>query len=169
MRYTMLKELVRRVRRNHALEHACVTLMLDAGCEPPLGGYSTPGGFFIIGGVETEELARIASEALGRLNAGQSDLAVSRHCGTNLATAALIAGLLTRLLLGGRKVGVVKRLPLMAVAAVAGALLSRPVGNAIQRRFTTLADMDGVEIVAVARLWPGPKPRLHRVRTRMPD
>ena len=40
----MIQETLRRVRRNHALEHATVTLMLEEGVGGPLGGYSTPWG-----------------------------------------------------------------------------------------------------------------------------
>ena len=163
----MIQETIRRVRRNHALEHATVTLMLEEGVRGPLGGYSTPWGFFIVGNLSTEHLSRIVDEALGSLRAGQSELAISPHCGTNMAVAAIISGALTRLVLGRRKRGRWKRLPLVMVAVVAGAVLSRPVGSAIQRRYTTLSEMDGLEVVDVRKAWPGNAPRLHRVNTHM--
>ncbi len=161
----MLKEMSRRVRRNHALEHACVTLMLDSDCKPPLGGYSVPGGFIIIGGVKTDALHGIVGEALARLNAGQRELAISRHCGTNLAVGGIISGALTKLV--WRRSSGWKRIPLTIAAIVAGTLLSRPIGNAIQRRYTTLADVQDLEIVSITKLWHGDSPRLHYVATRM--
>lgn len=165
----MIQETLRRVRRNHALEHATVTLMLEEGVRGPLGGYSTPWGFFIVGNLSTEQLTRIVEEALGNLRAGQSEMAISPHCGTNLAVAAIISGALTRLALGRRKSGGWKRLPLVMGAVLVGAALSRPVGNAIQRRYTTLlTEMDGLEVVEVRKAWPGNAPRLHRVTTRQP-
>lgn len=164
----MLNEVVRRIRRNHALEHATVTLMLERGVSPPIGGYSTPGGFFIVGSLPTDELAQIVAEALDRLNAGQRDLAVSPHCGTNMATGALITGLLTRVVALRGRMSRRKRLPLVIAAVVAGGLLSKPIGSAIQRRYTTLADMDGLEVVGIRKAWPGERPRLHRVSTRIP-
>ena len=164
----LIRDTLRRVRRNHALEHATVTLMLEEGVQGPLGGYSTPWGFFIIGNLSTEQLTRIVDDALGSLNAGRSEMAISPHCGTNMAVAALLSGTLTRLVLGRRKQGRWKRLPLVLVAVVAGALLSKPIGNAIQRRYTTLSDMDGLEVIEVSKAWPGEAPRLHRVKTRMP-
>ena len=163
----MIQETLRRVRRNHALEHATVTLMLEEGVRGPLGGYSTPWGFFIVGNLSTEQLTRIVGEALGSLRAGQSEMAISPHCGTNMAVAAIISGALTRLALGRRKSGRWKRLPLVMGAVVVGAALSRPVGNAIQRRYTTLSEMDGLEVVEVRKAWPGDAPRLHRVTTHM--
>ena len=164
----MIQESIGRVRRNHALEHATVTLMLKEGVRGPLGGYSTPWGFFIIGSISTEQLTRLTNEAFGRLNDGQSEMAISPHCGTNMAVAVLISGMLTRLALGKRKEGRWKRLPLVLGAVVAGALLSRPIGNAIQRRYTTLSEMDGLQIVSISKAWPGEAPRLHRITTRMP-
>ena len=164
----MIQETLRRVRRNHALEHATVTLMLEEGVRGPLGGYSTPWGFFIVGNLSTEQLSRIVGEALRSLRAGQSEMAISPHCGTNMAVAAIISGALTRLVLGRRKSGRWKRLPLVMGAVVVGAALSRPVGNAIQRRYTTLSEMDGLEVVDVRKAWPGNAPRLHRITTHMP-
>ena len=164
----MIQETLRRVRRNHALEHATVTLMLEEGVRGPLGGYSTPWGFFIIGNLSTEQLTRIVGSALESLNAGRSEMAISPHCGTNMAVAAVLSGALTRLVLGRRKRGRWKRIPLVMGAVIVGALLSKPIGNAIQRRYTTLSDMDGLEVIEVSKAWPGEVPRLHRVTTRMP-
>ena len=164
----MIQETLRRVRRNHALEHATVTIMLEEGVRGPLGGYSTPWGFFIIGKLSTEQLTRIVEGALEGLNAGRSEMAISPHCGTNMAVAALISGALTRLAMGKRRHGRWKRIPLVLAAIAAGAVLSRPLGNAIQRRYTTLSDMDGMEIVSIGKAWPGDEPRLHRIETRMP-
>ena len=163
----LIQETIGRVRRNHALEHATVTLMLDEGVRGPLGGYSTPWGFFVVGDLSTEQLRRIVDEALNGLNLGRSEMAISPHCGTNMAVAALFSGVLTRLVLGRKKKGRWKRIPLALGVVVVGVLLSKPVGNAIQRRFTTLSDMDGLEVVNIRKSWPGPQPRLHHVSTRM--
>ncbi len=164
----MLTEIIRRVRRNHALEHATVTLMLEEGVRGPLGGYSTPYGFFIIGNISTEQLTRIVGDALAMLTGGQKEMAISPHCGTNLAVGAIISGLLTKMVMGRRKTKRWKRMPLALAAVVVGALLSKPIGNAIQRRYTTLSEMDGLQVVSISRAWPGDAPRLHRVTTRMP-
>ena len=164
----VIQDTIRRVRRNHALEHATVTLMLEEGVRGPLGGYSTPWGFFIVGDLSKEQLARIVDDALFSLNMGRSEMAISPHCGTNMAVAALFSGVLTRLVLGKSKEGRWKRMPLVLGAVVVGALLSKPVGNALQRRFTTLSEMDGLEVVSIRKAWPGERPRLHRVITRMP-
>ena len=141
------------VRRNHALEHATVTLLLEAGSPTPLGGYSTPGGFLIFGRASLEEVQAAARQALAALKAGREELAISPHCGTNIATAALLSGLLARAILSrGRRI---VRLPVAIAAMVGVGFLSRPIGNALQRHFTTLAELDDVEITRVRRLWAG--------------
>ena len=94
---------IRRVRQNHGLEHATVTVLLERGVRPPLGGYSTAGGFFIFGRASSETVSDAVYEALARMKEGQKELAVSPYCGTNLATGALLAGLLTTAILGRRK------------------------------------------------------------------
>ena len=163
-----LKDTINRIRRNHALEHAVVALLLERGASPPIGGYSTRGGFFIVAAIPTADLASVVSDALSKLNAGESELAVSPHCGTNLATGALITSLITRLVIGKRKMPLWKRLPLLAAAAIAGGLLGRCVGDVIQRRYTTLARMDALQVVSITPILQGDPPRLHRIATRIP-
>ena len=154
---------IRRVRQNHGLEHATVAVLLERGVRPPLGGYSTAGGFFIFGRASSETVSDAAYEALARMKEGQKELAVSPYCGTNLATGALLAGLLTTAILGRRK-GRLKRFP-FAIAAIVGATLaSRPLGNSLQRKYTTLAEVSDIEISRVRRLWKGSY-TVHRIST----
>lgn len=149
----MASNILDSVRRNHALEHATVTTLLEAGSPTPLGGYSTPGGFLIFGRASLEEVHAAARQALAALKAGREELAISPHCGTNIATAALLSGLLARAILArGRRI---VRMPVAIAAMVGVGFLSRPIGNALQRHFTTLAELDGVEITGVRRLWAG--------------
>ena len=160
----MLAEAIARVRRNHALEHATVALLLDRGIRPPLGGYSTQGGFFIFGRASTEELSEAAHEALDRLRAGARELAISPYCGTNLVTGAVLAGLVSTLIMGRRKERRLRRLPVVAMGVVGATMLGRPLGMAIQRRLTTLAEMDGLGITGIRPLWSG-RYTVHRVST----
>ena len=164
----MFENIVHRIRRNHALEHATVTLLLERGMVPPLGGYSTSGGFFIFGRVPTDVLQEVVARALADLEGGNEDLAISPHCGTNLATGALIGVLLANAILGKRRQGRLTRLPLAIMGLAVGVALGRPVGNVLQRRFTTLARMDGLTVDRVISLWPGDAPGLHRVKTIQP-
>ena len=157
-----MRSLLNDVRRNHALEHATVAVLLERGARPPLGGYSTRSGFLIFGRLETELVEESALDALARLNAGQKELAVSPFCGTTIVTRAVLSGLVTSLIMG-RKEGRVRRIPILAAALVGAALLSRPLGDALQRLYTTLSEPVGQQIVDVRRVWARPL-TIHRVR-----
>ena len=161
-----LRDVISRVRRNHAIEHATVSLLMSRGIRPPLGGYSTAGGYFIFGRVTLDEVSQAAHEALARLRDGESGLAVSPFCGTNLVAGALLAGAAAALVMGNSRGKRLQRLPVVGIAAIAATMLARPVGNALQRRYTTLSDASGVEIDEVRQVFAGSF-SVHRVRTRM--
>ena len=152
-----------RARQNHAIEHGTIATLLEKGAHTPLSGNATPGGFYIYGRVSTEEVASAASEALRRLQKGDRELAVSPYCGTNLVVGALIAGLISGIIMG-RTRGRLQRIPVMAAAILGSTLLGRPLGNIVQRRYTTLADVEDVEITGVKSISVGSF-KVHRVRT----
>ena len=161
----MIGRAVRQIRRNHALEHGTVTVLLERGVRPPIGGYSTRRGFFIFTGAPVEAVQEAAMEALGRFVQGERKLAISPHCGTNMVTNAVLAGLFTAAVLGKRGWRLSK-IPAVAVGVLGANLLSRPIGNELQRRYTTLSDLADMEILSVRSLMGGRIP-VHRVTTRM--
>ena len=129
----MIGDLTRRVRRNHGLEHATVSELLDRGVSPPLAGYSTPGGFFVLGNVSTRTVTEAAENALMRLAQGEHELAVSRYCGTTLMTGAMLSGLAAALVLGGGP-GRFRRIPSAATAILLATIASKPLGDMLQRK-----------------------------------
>jgi len=149
-----------RTRQNHGIEHGTVTVLLEQGVRPPIAGLATPWGFVIYAGVPVEKIQSAVAEALGGLQEGNRELAVSPFCGTNLLVGFLIAGLATALIMRKRE-GQLRRLLMVAGAIALSTVLRRPIGNELQRRFTTLADVDNVEIANVRCLWGA----LHWVRT----
>ena len=159
----LVGDTVRRVRQNHALEHATIAVLQESGVRLPLAGYSTSGGFFIFGKASTEAIYRAAHDALSRLDAGERELAISPYCGTNLVTGALLAAVLSAVLMGRRQ-GRFRRIRGAAMAIVGASLLSRPMGKSLQRFYTTLADVSDMAIAEVGRIWAGPY-TLHNVRT----
>src|SRR5258706_2335088 len=85
--------LVLETRRNHALEHA--TLHVHARTHQiSMAGHSNPTGFFLLGDLQLEDIATAANEALTRLRAAESRLAVHECCGTNMATTAALSATL---------------------------------------------------------------------------
>ena len=144
-----------RIRRNHALEHATVSRLLERGTGlPPLGGYSLPGGFIVWGKASPEEVSTAAREALQLLKQGHSDLGVSPHCGTNIVAAAVLGGLAA--FIAGRGRGVWPMVRGAAVGLIVAGTLSQPVGKLIQRRLTINADQAGVEIRSARGVEEGP-------------
>lgn len=143
------------VRRNHAIEHATVTLLLERGARAPMGGYSLSPGFVIWSRASLEDVALAARDALDLLNAGESDLAISPYCGTNIVTYTVVGALAARIFAGSKKN--FWSLVRGAVAAlVAAAILGRPLGRLIQRHFTTLPNVTGVELVEIRELFKNP-------------
>ena len=156
--------LVNRIRQNHAIEHATIAVLLERGKRPPLAGYGAPGGFFIYGDLSTEDVSSATAEALGRMQGGERELAVSPFCGTNLAVGALLAAVVAGIIVKGSK-GRAGQLPLIALGVMGSIWVRRPVGNAVQRHLTILSDVGDVEIVGTRRFSLG-RHTVHRVTTR---
>ena len=160
----MLKQIVNAVRRNHALEHATISVLLDRlGHHRRVMGRAAPDGFYIYGDVSTESLREFASEGLARLQGGEAHLAVSPLCGTNLAVAGLLAGLGSYLALaarGERSSG----LPGALMAGMLAVVVAQPLGRLAQKHFTTSPELDGVRIVSVESMG-GRFASVHKVRT----
>ena len=152
------------VRRNHALEHATISVLLSRlGQHTRVLGRAAPDGFYIYGDIPTEQLREFAKEALARLQRGESHLAISPLCGTNLAVAGLLAGLASYLAVASRnhRPG---GLPSALTAAMLAVRVAQPLGRLAQKHLTTLAELDGVRIVSVESL--GKRfPKIHKVRT----
>src|SRR5260370_24870266 len=74
----------RRVRQNHALEHATITILSNTVPDLRVSARSNWQGFTIFGDVDLGQLRRALDEALRRLQAGEAELAIHPNCGTNL-------------------------------------------------------------------------------------
>lgn len=146
---------IRRVRQNHAVEHATVTILMARDRTLSLvGGRSDHRGFYIYGAVDTASLEAAAREALLRLQQGEAGLAIHPNCGTNLVSSGTLAGLaaFSATALGRRqRASVLEQVPAAILAATAGLLLGRPVGMRLQRRVTTLADVKDLRLGSITR------------------
>jgi hypothetical protein len=158
----MLSDFLNAVRRNHALEHATVTLLLARmGPEVRLVGRATQDGFYLYGDLPTDLVRDCAADGLARLKRGEAFWAVTPLCGTNIATAGVLASLASMAMIGGgsRK----DKLPNAIMAGVVAVTLAQPIGRLIQKHVTTSPDLAGVEIVGVERRGKG---GVHKVRTK---
>jgi hypothetical protein len=161
----MLSSFVGDVRRNHALEHATVQLLLaKLGPTLRLVGRASGDGFFIYGRVPPADVADCARDALTRLQRGEAAWAVTPLCGTNIATAGILASLAT---LAASKLSARSktkdRLSNSIVASVMAVALSQPIGRLIQEHLTTSPDLAQTEILSIESREDG---KFHKVRTR---
>ncbi len=139
----------RRIRQNHALEHATITIL--SGMIPTLSisARSNSDGFIMFGDVDLGLLRRALDEALARLKAGEAELAIHPNCGTNLAVGVSLVTLGT--LLGMASSQTRTRVATAAASSLAGWFAARPVGEYVQRHFTTLPDLKGVRVTDIQR------------------
>ena len=156
-------DFLNKIRRNHALEHATIALAhADMGESGILGGNSTQWGFLVYGDVPTEALSEAAEEALRRLQSGESELAVSPYCGTNLVVAAALTAVGCAIAIGkGRRWSAIPRMMSVSLMAIVAA---KYLGPQVQRYVTTDGEVSGVSIRDVSRLGTGGL-TVHRVRT----
>lgn len=134
------------LRRNHALEHATIVVMMEREPGRKLNGFSTDDGFFVQGVRSMEEVDSAAREALRRLRRGQKRLAIHRNCGTTIVAANLLTAVLFLVSLG---VGLYMSWPLylMVVGSVVAALVLRvPLSLLLQRFVTTDSDLSNAEV-----------------------
>jgi hypothetical protein len=141
--------LIARIRRNHALEHATIHILAEHNWR--LMGRTTTRGFYLFGEVETEEVVTAVSEALIRLQRGEHALAVHPRCGTNLATAGVLAGLFSFVVMSDRSKSRLSRLPQTIMAATIAVIAAQDLGPAVQKHITTLPEVAGVTIEEITR------------------
>jgi hypothetical protein len=144
---------VDRTRRNHGLEHATLTVLTQKHRHVRLVGRSTPAGFHIYGNVSTEALVEAATEALGRLQGGETSLAVHPNCGTNFVIAGFAAACAAYLGFVGanRWRDRWDRMPLVALLSTLAIIAAQPVALAVQRDITTSGQVRTLRIAHIER------------------
>lgn len=145
----MLGDIVGTVRRNHALEHATISVLLRRlGRDIRVVGRATRDGYYLYANIPQELLEESTNEALARLKSGEGHLAVSPLCGTNLAVAGALAGVASMMALGsGGSRG--ERMPNVIMASMLAVIAAQPVGRLVQRHLTTSPDLSDTEIVGI--------------------
>ena len=155
--------LILETRRNHALEHATLHILAHTH-KTSMAGHSNPTGFYLLGDLQLEDIATAAIEAMSRLKAGESGLAVHPGCGTNLVAAAVLPATFAWAPLRGARSTRWRLLliPLALTFAVFGYLLSKPLGPWLQKYITTEADLGNMRIVEILFVRKG----VHRIITK---
>jgi len=136
----------RRLRMNHALEHATINVIEEHYGPQQLSGFAREDGFFIKGPARPQLIEEAARIGLRRLQQGERELAIHRRCGTSIAAANFLASAIFLFLLY-----VTRHFTLFNVllAVVVANLLGPLLGDWLQAHFTTLADVEDMDIVGV--------------------
>lgn len=126
-----------KVRSNHALEHATLHVLATKVTQAKVSGLSDAGGFWLLGEVPTDLVFESAREALERMQAGETGLAIHENCGSNLVPSIAVSGVLAWLAMAGagkdpRKK--VVRFPLAVVLALIGFEAAKPAGPLLQEK-----------------------------------
>ena len=144
------------LRRNHALEHATIVVMMEREPGRRLNGFSTDDGFFVQGVRSISEVESAAREAMSRLQNGEKRLALHRNCGTTIVAANLLAAIFFLVALGFILYLGVGYLYLMILGSVVLAFALRiPLSLLLQRFVTTDADLKNAEVGWVEPAQPG--------------
>ena len=145
------------LRRNHALEHATIAVMMEREPGRKLNGFSTDDGFFVQGVRSIAEVESAAREAVRRLHSGEKRLAIHRNCGTTIVAANLLAAVFFLVALGlGFLYLDESYLYLLILGSVVLAFALRvPLSLLLQRFVTTDADLTNAEVGWVEPAQPG--------------
>jgi hypothetical protein len=157
------------IRRNHGLEHATIHVLSENNPNLSVVGRSDLSGFTLYGQVETEQIRYAAHEALRRLRAGETDLAIHPRCGTILATTGIMTGLATFMAVSisgkPRQRFRWTTIPEAILAATFAAVAAQPIGLLLQEHFTVSGQPGNLEIIKIVRA-PNRGHVVHRITTR---
>lgn len=159
------------IRRNHGLEHATINLLSQKHPDRSYAGHSDSKGFWIIGEISTDELVETVQQALARMNAGEHQLAIHAHCGTNAVTTGIVAGTLAWLATLRNANSFKKKLDRwswVVLLVTGGIIVSQPLGPIVQEKITTSGVPAGLKVLQITRYErenPN-RPVAHRVLTK---
>ncbi len=171
----MIGNIISRIQRNHGLEHATIHVLTEKHANFSAQGNSDHRGFAlnVYGNISEAEVASAVAEALNRMKAGESKLAVHPNCGTVLITMATMAALTAQTVFAVEEhrqreprqtpLTMLSALPMAIVAVVLSLIVSRPLGIHLQARYTTSGEPGDLEIVSVERVAPSVLTRFFHV------
>ncbi len=163
-------ELLTRIRRNHALEHATMNLLSHRYPNAQIAGMSGPLGFTLISTLTGEQIIPTIRQALDSLKMGDGDLALHENCGTNLVVTAALTTLATLAGLGSlarprnreKRMSLrwLERLPQIVLLNTVALMAASPLSRWVQANVTTNADLQDMEVASIVTDYRG---RLHHI------
>lgn len=129
-----------------------------------MAGHSNPTGFLLLGDLPTEHVREAVTEALTRLQNGESHLAIHEGCGTNYVVTGGLAAIFAYLGMSGTKNNRerLERIPLVMMLSILAFIIGRPLGPALQQQVTTEPNPGNMALVDVYPVANG----VHRVVTK---
>lgn len=155
------------VRRNHGLEHATLNLLAEEFPRVSYAGHSDDKGFWIVGEISTDKLLETVQQALKRMNAGETKLAVHANCGTNYVTAGVIAGSFVWLATLGTANNFKKKLdrwPALVMIVTGSLIAAQPLGQKVQAKLSTSGEPGNLKVKQIVR-YERHGPTLHQILT----
>ncbi len=146
------QKVLSRIRRNHGLEHAAIHILSSRFPSVGFTGLSDPGGFWIMGNVDLDDLTAAVVDGLARLRAGEHNLAIHPNCGTNFVATGVIAGFVAWLSMLGIKKGwkeKLDRLPQVITVTTLAIMAAQPIGYKLQARVTTDGNPGNLELSGI--------------------
>ena len=137
------------IRKNHAMEHATVTLLSKMLPHVSFSGYSFVKGFWILGKAELQDVQKASEMALARMRNGEQNLAIHPGCGTNIAVTGLCTALAAMLTTHADDDSPWDRFSAFTTAGLIGAFAGRPLGPKVQKYITTDPDVKDLSIVSI--------------------
>lgn len=135
----------------HALEHATIAVLSSQFNRKNFSGLSLPVGFFLVGEASIEEVRDAFDIALSRLKAGETTLALSKNCGTNIAVTGALCALTAVAAFSGTK-STKERLKRFDLLALSLGFLSRigpELGMLVQKKVTTDPNVAGLNVTEI--------------------
>lgn len=170
-----MDHIVRRIRRNHGLEHATIHVLSARHKNFSAQANSDHRGFRlnIYGDIGEDQVREAVQQAYARMKGGEAHLAVHPNCGTALLTTATMATLAAQaaVVFEQRRQRATDRnwtillssIPSAILAVVVSIIVSRPLGLQLQHHFTTEGDLGELEVVGIRRVPPSPVTRLFKL------
>ena len=138
--------IVDRIRKNHGLEHATVAVLLAQNHKiRGIAGNALHNGFFILADLDTVDIRNASEEALWRMQNGESDLAVSPFCGTNIVVGAGLTSIAAILSIKTAR-NFPHSIPRVLSNSVLALLLAKPLGNWVQAKYSTSWNVEKMQI-----------------------
>ena len=166
---------IRRIRRNHGLEHATVHMLARQINNLRIAGRAEYDGFVLYGEADTDDVRAAVVEALDRMRSGEHGLGVHPNCGTGLVTTGFMTSIAAIIGFAGTRGNgrdILNRLPMAMLLSIFALIISQPVGLSLQRYITTLGDPGDMEVIGITRhqvnlpLGNSDVLTVHRIKTR---